>query len=201
MDVIVYIHGKVGSAEEADHYRSLFPSCDVLGLDVQSSLPWEAGKQIHTAVNELKKTYDRVILIANSIGAFFAMNAGIEREISRAYFISPVVDMEKLIRDMMSWAGVTESKLHQEGVIHTAFGEDLSWEYLCYVRSHPISWSVPTDILYGSRDDLTSPEMIREFADRHHADLTVMEGGEHWFHTEEQMAFLDKWIRERRSVL
>ena len=68
MDVIVYIHGKGGSAEEADHYRSLFPSCDVLGLDVQSSLPWEAGKQIHTAVNELKKTYDRVTLIANSIG-------------------------------------------------------------------------------------------------------------------------------------
>ena len=69
------------------------------------------------------------------------------------------------------------------------------------MRSHPISWSVPTDILYGSRDDLTSPEMIREFADRHHADLTVMEGGEHWFHTEEQMAFLDKWIREHGSVL
>ena len=201
MDVIVYIHGKGGSAEEADHYRSLFPSCDVLGLDVQSPLPWEAGKQIHTAVNELKKTYDRVTLIANSIGAFFAMNAGIEREISRAYFISPVVDMEKLIRDMMSWAGVTESKLRQEGVIHTAFGEDLSWEYLCYVRSHTISWNVPTEILYGSRDDVTSPETIREFADRHHADLTVMEGGEHWFHTEEQMAFLDKWIRERRSVL
>ena len=73
-------------------------------------------------MNELEKTYDRVTLIANSIGAFFAMNAGIEKEISRAYFISPVVDMEKLIRDMMSWAGVTESKFRQEGVVHTAFG-------------------------------------------------------------------------------
>ena len=26
------------------------------------------------------------------------------------------------------------------------------------------------------------------------ATLTVMEGGEHWFHTEEQMDFLDRWI-------
>ncbi len=25
--------------------------------------------------------------------------------------------------------------------------------------------------------------------------LTVMDGGEHWFLTAEQMAFLDKWIR------
>ena len=27
------------------------------------------------------------------------------------------------------------------------------------------------------------------------APLTVMPGGEHWFHTPEQMAFLDDWIR------
>jgi len=25
--------------------------------------------------------------------------------------------------------------------------------------------------------------------------LTVMKGGEHWFHTKEQMAFLDAWIK------
>ncbi len=26
------------------------------------------------------------------------------------------------------------------------------------------------------------------------AELTVMPNGEHWFHTEEQMQFLDRWI-------
>lgn len=29
------------------------------------------------------------------------------------------------------------------------------------------------------------------------ASLTVMENGEHWFHTEEQMRFLDNWIQRR----
>lgn len=91
-----------------------------------------------------------IILIANSIGAFFAMNADIEKQIDHAYFISPIADMEKLITDMMVWAGVTESELRERRVIHTDFGEDLSWEYLCYVRKHPVSWNVPTDILYGS---------------------------------------------------
>jgi len=28
--------------------------------------------------------------------------------------------------------------------------------------------------------------------------VTVMEGGEHWFHTAEQMAFLDDWIGKVR---
>lgn len=47
----------------------------------------------------------------------------------------------------------------------------------------------------GSRDELTSYETISAFAEKHHADLTVMENGGHWFHTQEQMRFLDEWIR------
>lgn len=55
-----------------------------------------AGKEIRIAVEELKSKYENVILIANSIGAFFCMNAGIDNMIQKAYLISPVVDMEKL---------------------------------------------------------------------------------------------------------
>ena len=29
------------------------------------------------------------------------------------------------------------------------------------------------------------------------AALTVMPGGEHWFHTEAQMQFLDRWLQTR----
>ena len=43
---------------------------------------------------------------------------------------------------------------------------------------------------------LTFIETVSAFAKQHHAGLTVMPGGEHWFHTEEQMQFLDHWIRE-----
>lgn len=138
------------------------------------------------------------MLIANSIGAFFSMNAEIDGLIHKAYFISPIVDMEKLIVDMMKWANVTEAELEARGVIHTEFGEDLSWDYLSYVRSHSIKWNVPTQILYGGNDQLTTLETMKEFAEKHHAGLTVMENGEHWFHTEEQMAFLDDWIRRVR---
>ena len=86
--------------------------------------------------------------------------------------------------------------LEEKGVISTPFGEDLSWEYLSYVREHPVQWNVPTRILYGSRDSMTAYETIAAFANAHGAELTVMENGEHWFHTEEQMRFLDQWIRQ-----
>ena len=193
--VVLYIHGKCGSTSECEHYKPLFPDYDIIGLDYQTFTPWETGEEIHSAVIKLKEEYDHIILIANSIGAFFSMNAGIDTMIEKAYFISPIVDMERLISDMMLWSNVTEDELKNKGVIPTSFGEDLSWDYLCHVRKHPIKWTAPTSILYGSKDNLTSNYTITEFAKKHNAKLTVMENGEHWFHTEEQMHFLDNWIR------
>ena len=104
--------------------------------------------------------------------------------------------MEKLIQDMMIWANITEDELRVKKEIPTKFGETLTWDYLCYVHKHPIKWHIPTYILYGERDNLTSIETISTFADRIDAQLTIMKGGEHWFHTEKQMEFLDSWVRE-----
>lgn len=196
-NAVLYIHGKDGSAAESKHYKPLFPGYDVIGLDYRAFTPWESGEEIHAAVKQLKTKYDHIILIANSIGAYFSMNAEIDSIVEKAYFISPVVDMEKLILDIMDLANVTEEDLKQQGVICTDFGEDLSWEYLCYVRNHPIKCDCPTAILYGSRDNMTSYNTIKSFAEKHHADLTVMENGEHWFHAEEQMKFLDDWISQK----
>ena len=117
-----------------------------------------------------------------------------EKNISEAMFISPIVDMEKLIKDMMTWADIGEEELQERGTIPTGFGETLSWEYLLYVKNNPIEWHIPTSILYGGKDNLTSLLTISEFSKEIGAKLTVMEEGEHWFHTVEQMEFLDNWI-------
>ena len=195
-NAVLYVHGKDGSATECEHYRPLFPDCKVFGLDYRTFTPWETGAEIRTEVGRLKDAYENIILIANSIGANFSMNAGIDGMLRKAYFISPIVDMEKLICDMMLRANVTEDALKANGVIRTDFGAELSWDYLCYVRSHPVGWNVPTRILYGENDNLTSYETVRSFAERHRAALTVMANGEHRFHTKEQMHFLDDWIRK-----
>lgn len=191
---ILYVHGKGGTAAEADHYKTLFPDHDVVGLDYRAETPWEARSEFPTLFQTLSDGYDRVILIANSIGAYFSMCALPQEKIQRAYFISPIVDMEKLIRNMMLWANVSEEELREKKTIQTAFGETLSWEYLSYVRNQPLHWAVPTEILYGAQDNLTTLETINDFATSHDAGLTVMENGEHWFHTPEQMSFLDAWL-------
>ena len=192
--LVIYVHGKDGNAEESTHYQPLFAESDVIGFDYKSHNPWEAKKEFPCFYDLHSKGYDSVILIANSIGAFFSMNALGETNISQAMFISPIVNMEQLIANMMMWSHVTENELEIKKEIPTEFGETLSWEYLCYARKHPIKWSVPTCILYGGKDHLTSRQTVSGFADQIGAKLTVMKDGEHWFHTEEQMKVLDQWI-------
>ena len=155
-DLIVYVHGKGGSAGEAAYYKTLFPNSEVIGFDYRSQTPWEAKKEFLAFFTEQRGRCEHLTLVANSIGAFFALSSLDETLVDRAYLISPIGDMEKLICDMMQWSGVTEQELA-----------------------------------------LTSIETVSAFAKLHHADLTVIPGGEHWFHTDEQMQFLDKWIRER----
>lgn len=196
---VVYVHGKGGSADEAEHYKKLFPECEVVGFDYSSQTPWEAKEEFPPFFKKIREKCDRHTLIANSIGAFFSMSSLDEKAVDEAYFISPIVNMEKLISDMTEWAGVTKDELKSRGEIVTNFGETLSWNYLCYVRENPIVWRVPTCILYGERDNLTSHETISAFAKEHGAKLTVMPMGEHWFHTDEQMSFLDEWIKKHNG--
>ena len=197
---VIYIHGKGGNAEEAEHYKPLFVDCDVIGFDYKAATPWDAKTEFSDYFEIQKARYKSIILIANSIGAFFTMNALSDKNIDMAFFISPVTDMEKLIGNMMLWANVTEKELREKKSITTDFGETLSWEYLQYIRNHPVKWTIPTAILYGENDNLTDFETISKFSENINADLTVMKGGEHWFHTDEQMKFLDKWIRTKINL-
>ena len=191
----VYLHGKGGNAREAEHYQALLPGWRVTGLDYRAQTPWEAREEFLAYFKAARRDGTKVLVIANSIGAFFAMQALDETRVDRALFVSPVVDMERLIETMMAGEGITESELRQRGEIKTEFGETLSWRYLQDVRQHPIRWRVPTAILYGSGDALMPRETVEAFARRTGAALTVMEGGEHWFHTKAQMQFLDAWVR------
>lgn len=192
---ILYVHGKGGSFSEAEQYRKNCPGFEIVGVDYNVYLPWVVEKQIMAAYDELSRKYDQVYVIANSIGVYFSMHTLQKCKVEKALFISPIVDMEGLILGMMRWADVTEEKLRICGEIETDFGETLSWKYLTYVREHPIEWNIPTEILYAGKDNLTARETIDSFVKNHNASITVMENGEHWFHTDEQLAVLDNWMK------
>ncbi len=72
-NLIVYIHGKGGSAEEAEHYKALFQDCEAIGLDYTAQSPWEAKDEFPSLFDSICGDYESVTVVANSIGAYFTM--------------------------------------------------------------------------------------------------------------------------------
>ena len=140
---VVYIHGKGGTIQEADHYRSILDRYDVIGFDYRSDNPWDAKIEFNAYMNDLCKERGKVILIANSIGAYFSMCSFNEKQIEKAFFISPIVDMEKLIRNMMMWSNVTEDKLREKGETETDFRGNsfLGLSAICHRTSYQMECS------------------------------------------------------------
>ena len=203
----LYIHGQGGHKEEAEILSNI--ACQngwqVLSIDLpehgdraderNSFNPWHVVPELIMVMKYIKQNWKQTALIANSIGAWFSMLSFKDEPLKICWFISPVLDMTKLISKMMSWASVSEEQLKQKRVISTSFGQELSWEYWEYALSHPIlKWNVPTKILYGEYDNLIDREIVEDFSQTHRCHLTIAEKGEHWFHTEQQLKIMCQWF-------
>ena len=203
--VYLYVHGKNGSAAEAARFaRTACPAgWQVLAVDLpehgtrknspEKLVPWVVTRELQAVYARMQPVWKHIRVYGVSIGAWFAMQALQTQKPEKALLVSPIVDMEKLILALMQQAGVTEEQLHAAGEIPTDFGETLSWPYLCWVREHPLLWHTPTQVLYGDKDALTSRAVMERFRRKSGAHLTILQGGEHWFHTPVQLAALESW--------
>lgn len=136
-------------------------------------------------------------LFGCSMGAYFSLLALRGLPLARCLFLSPVLDMGRLIDGMMKAAGVSEARLEAEKEIHTPYGP-LYWDYYSYVKAHPVTaWDKPTEILCASADAVSEPAAVAAFAARFGCGLKVLPGGEHYFHTPEQLSAYRRWLREK----
>lgn len=69
--------------------------------------------------------------------------------------------------------------------------------YYCYVRENPIEqWNSPTNILYGKDDNICEIDVLSAFSKKFNCGMEIMEHGEHYFHTPEQLNFLRHWLKK-----
>lgn len=193
--VAVYIHGLYGSAEETKDYSYLKDEYDVVGLDYEDGNPWELKDTIRNEFEKITNNYKEIIVIANSIGAFYAYEYLSDFNIKQAFFISPVADMHQLIFGIMMSKDIHLETLKQERVIKIDDKTSISYNFYKSLENHPDNWTVPTEILYGERDNVIYIENIADFLAKHpNSKLTIKQGAEHYMHTEEEKEFIKKWI-------
>ena len=205
--IYIFVHGKTSSKEEALSFaeKAIPKGYQILSFDLPEHgdrkdehypcTVWNGVHDLGVVVRYVQGNWNDICLYGNSLGAYFSLLAYKDLPLRKCLFLSPVLDMERLIQNMMKRFDISEQELMEKGEIPTPIGETLNWDYYCYMRENPIvKWNVPTAILYGSKDELTEREIVEGFVKRFHCDLTVLEGSEHWFHTERQLAFLDEWL-------
>lgn len=205
--VYIFVHGKMSQKEDAEGFAKIAESkgYQVISFDLPEHGERKAVDYrctVQNAIHDLRIISDfvtgkwrNVSLFGNSLGAYFSLIAYRELMFNRCLFLSPILDMENLIQSMMKWFNVTEDLLREKQEIPTPMGETLSWPYYAFVRENPIvKWNNPTYILYGSNDNLTPRNIVDTFVANFHCKLDVLQNGEHYFHTEEQMEVVDKWL-------
>lgn len=152
-------------------------------------------KDLKQIIEYAKKNYQEINLWACSMGAYFSLLAYKDEDIKQCLFLSPVVNMKVIIDNMMLWSNTTEEKLKEKQEIKTDCGQTLYWDYYEYVKNNPITnWNKKTYILYGNKDNMQNEDIIKNFSNNFNCDLSILDGGEHYFHTEEQLKFYKEWL-------
>lgn len=202
---LFYIHGKYGSKEEAEGIAAfLCPAgYTVLAADLPAKgdcLPWEIVPVLDQIIAGLRGEYPFLALLGVSIGGYFTLLTPSASRADRLLLLSPVVDMISLIGSMMKGAGIGEDKLKEKKTAVTENGDLLSYEYLTYAREHA-EYSLPAfvSLMTAENDPLTPPDTANAFAEKYGAHRVLFPGGEHWFHTEEELRARDLWVRDSLS--
>ena len=152
-------------------------------------------KDLKQIIEYAKLNYEEINLWACSMGAYFSLLAYKDEDIKQGVFLSPVINMKVIIDNMMLWSNTTEEKLKEKQEIKTDFGQTLYWDYYKYVKDNPITnWNKKTYILYGDKDNMQDRATIERFIKDFNCNLTVLENGEHYFHTEEQLNYYNNWL-------
>ena len=138
-----------------------------------------------------------MVVIANSIGAFYAYEYLSEFKIKQAFFISPIASMSQIIANYYLSGQISKEELKEKGFVIAKDGTTFSYDF-CELYSNSdyhANWDIHIDILYGEYDELVYIENIADFLAAHpKAKLTIKRGAEHYFHTKEEKNFIKKWI-------
>ena len=207
--VYLFVHGKCASKEDAEALaRIVVPKgYQVLSFDLpEHGERKEEGRlcnvqngveDLNTVMDLVRSKWPSVSLFANSLGAYLSLVAFRNFSFENCLFSSPILDMQRLIENMMGWFKVTAAELEAQGEIPTPIGEPLSWAYYRYVKAHPVEvWNSPTAILYPELDNLTELAVVEDFKRRFGAQIQIVPASEHYMHTEAELEILDRWMIE-----
>ena len=152
--VIIVVHGDMSNKEdtviELLAKNAIPKGYCILSFDLaehgdRKNDDYECNPQ--NSISDLRVVYsytktlgNNISLFACSIGWYFSLLAFRDIVFEKSFFLSPVVNMERVIESMMEGFQISEEKLQSEKRISLPIGKTLDWDYYAYVKQHPINF-------------------------------------------------------------
>lgn len=211
--IFLAVHGSMSNKED-NSIQLLAEKIIPLGYEVLSfDLPKHGERKddkiefkLQNCVNDLKKVIENtrgvskeISLFACSMGAYLSLIAFNQLNYipKKSLFLSPVVDMGRVLENMMKWTNITEERLRQEKEIKTEFGQIIYWDCLCYTKENLINkWESKTSILYGEQDEVCERDIINSFSTRFDCKLDIVKDSKHYFHTDKENEIMKNWFEK-----
>ena len=196
--IFLFIHGLNGDGSGAIRFSKV---AEKFGWQVYGiTLPRDEIRpeilipKLQSTMEFLESQWKTISIRANSFGAWLSLISFRGKIFDRCLFVSPLLNMENFILNLMKLESISEEDLEREGEIDSKFGVRLSWKYLEFVRKNPVrSISSKTRILHCSGDEVIPLDESKNFAAENSCELEILDGGEHWFHTDNQIKLLEIW--------
>lgn len=204
----IYVHGKMSYKESAEYFAELAQrqGYQTISFDLpehgerkDENYPcdvWNGMNDLNQIADFSLNRWNSLSLYACSLGAHFALHAYRDRKFEYCLFQSPVLDMNQLIHKMFRWFHLSEDILREKRSIRTPF-HVMTWDYYMYVKEHPIDkWETPTNILYGTRDEMQTRDVIDDFVNKFNCELVISENSSHGFAKEADLPIANAWMEQ-----
>ena len=164
--------------------------------DDKAFTPMDASPEVRAFARLARSQSIEVSLLANSIGAYFSLCDTPAGTFKHAWLVSPLLDLEYYIRDMMAEYSVTDEQLEAEPEINTPRGV-LESPYLRFVEKHSARLDIPIWIIRGDQDEMVPLGILSRFVGAPGVELVQVEGGQHFLGRPPHLDTVVAWFEER----
>lgn len=158
-----------------------------------------ANPEIKAFAQLARSQSTEVGLLASSIGAYFSLCDTPAGTFECAWLVSPLIDLEYYIRDVMAEYSVTDEQLEAETVINTPRAV-LEWPYLRFVEEHPAKLDIPSWTIRGDQDEMVPLDSLSRFVNAPGVELVQIEGGQHFLGQPPHLDMVITWFEEHYPV-
>ncbi|MGM9853482.1 MAG: alpha/beta hydrolase [Muribaculaceae bacterium] len=212
MTEVLFIHGILGKPDYFDFLRGCVPTegfhCTDILLEGHCDTPQAFGRasmkrwrwQVAEAVDRLRATGARIVMVAHSMGTLFSIDNGVKGKADALFLLNPPLSIRLTWQMPLTSIKVLTGKIDSPRTAAAQAAYSISDDHnpLHYIRWIPRylelfaeirrsraivpRLTVPTRVYLSARDEMVSSKSARRFPDSADIAITILSHSSHYYY-------------------